>query len=269
MESLYSAGILESVGGGIEEGIVDEVKRNRLILENLPLVRMVTQRLCPRLPPQVEMCDLLSAGVLGLIDAAKKFDSSRAARFRTYAEIRVRGAILDYLRHIGWAPRSVYRRAREVEAARSAIEQREHRSAMLSELASELGVPANKCQKLLLDVDRLNFLDLDSPGEDSATDRRSQTVANSNPEAELERKEALDLICRAIEILPERQKLILWLYYCEDLTLKEVGAVLGVNEARASQLHSKAIGSVRREASRLSGWEIVGRPEKRRAQRRK
>lgn len=219
--------------------------RDDLILNNLHVVSLVMRQLLPKLPSCVDADDLRSAGLMGLIDAAEKYDPSRAVRFSTYAEIRVRGAMLDYLRSLSWAPRALHRSARQIRLARAAIEQKTCREATASELAEQMGLSLEECQRVLLQVSGAELLDYESA--------LSASKVGGDPAAELERKEKLQIIWRAVELLPERQRLVLWLYYVEELTMKEVGAVLGVNESRASQLHSKAIAALRHQVERLIG----------------
>ena len=219
--------------------------RDRIILDNLSLVEEVVRRMSRRLPANADYGELVSAGVLGLIEAAARFDHSRAVKFRTYAETRVRGAILDHLRSLTWAPRGLHQRARAISAARAAVEQRKCATAVGSEIADELGLSTDEYNRLVADVNRLSISDLN---DEASAERPAGSVVD--PVLGFERQEKLDLISEATEQLPERLRVVLWLYYCEELTLKELGAVLKVNEARASQLHSKAIAAVRHEISK-------------------
>ncbi|MEW6208035.1 MAG: FliA/WhiG family RNA polymerase sigma factor [Acidobacteriota bacterium] len=223
--------------------------RDARIIENLQVVGIVLQRLLPRLPSSVEADDLHSAGVMGLIDAAHKFDESRAVRFRTYAELRVRGAMLDYLRSLSWAPRGLHRREREMEGARAAIEQKTHRSATVSEIARELGIKDEECHRLMAQISRLRLSDDDDLGDERV--HASRLSASDDPHFHIERKELIRLIWQAARSLPERLQFALRLYYIEEMTMKDVGAALDVNEARASQLLSKAVALLREEMIRL------------------
>ncbi|MFP5260656.1 MAG: FliA/WhiG family RNA polymerase sigma factor [Blastocatellia bacterium] len=227
-----------------------------LVTEYLPLVNSVMHRLSPRLAFSIEADDIRSAGVIGLVDAARRYDSSREIQFRTYAEFRVRGAMLDYLRSLTWAPRGMYGRLRELESVRSEVENRIGRNATMSELAEEIGLSVEEQHALLSDANRVRFCDDGAFYEEKLLLRAAMSADQAQQVmSRIERKETLDLLSRAIEGLPERQKLILWLYYFEELTMKEVGAVLKVNEARISQLHSKAIATLRREMKRLLSGE--------------
>jgi RNA polymerase sigma factor for flagellar operon FliA len=223
-------------------------------MDNLSVVEMVVRRLARKLPPTVDLDDIQSAGILGLMDAAQKYDSSRGARFRTYAELRVQGAILDYLRSLSWAPRGMHRRAREIESARSIVEQRISGTATVAELAQELDLTVEQCHEQLMQADTLDFCEVEDLGRELDQVRQSPATSDlGDPLLQLEGKAMLGIVWEAIETLPERHKLILWLYYYEELTMKEVGAVLRVNEARVSQLHSKAIAGLREKVNhRLS-----------------
>ena len=233
-------------------------KRDALVLDNLGIVSLVLQRLLPKLPNSIEAEELWSAGVIGLIDAAQKYDSTRAVRFRTYAEVRVYGAIIDHLRSLSWAPRGLHRRRREIEATRSAVEKRMGRSITASELAESLGLSVEEQHSQLMLFERIDLCDMDAVGEEEGTLRyhRLRESQFDDPLHNIEREETVALLGRAIEALPERQRLILWLYYFEELTMKEVGEVLGVNEARISQLHSKAIAVLRRQMNACSGQGV-------------
>ena len=226
-------------------------RRDALVTDNLKIVSLVLRRLLPKIPHSIEADDLWSAGVIGLIDAAQKYDSTRAARFRTYAELRVHGAILDYLRSLSWAPRGLHRRRREIETARSAVENRMGRSATESELAEEMGLTIEEQRDMLMLVGRLDLDEADALGEEERTDHHPASELD-DPLLRIQRKETIALLSQAIKALPERQQLVLWLYYYEELTMKEVGAVLEVNEARVSQLHSKAIAALRRQINQSS-----------------
>jgi RNA polymerase sigma factor for flagellar operon FliA len=219
--------------------------RDSLITEHLPVVKLVAKRLTAKLPPWIEPDDVHSAGVMGLIDAAAKFDERRGVKFRSYAEIRVHGAIVDYLRSLSWAPRGLHRRAKEIDAARLAIEQQNCGTATVAELANELGISVDDCHKLLMRVDKLALDQVDSIGVDSRSSLASVASHDCDPLKRLEGKALFELVWRAVEALPERESMVLWLYYYEELTMKEIGAVINVNEARVSQLHSKAIATLR------------------------
>src|SRR5262249_5731154 len=183
---------------------------------------------------------------LGLITAAERFDHSREVRFKTYAEVRVRGAMIDYLRSVSWAPRSLFRRIRQVDEARRSVENRALRSATGSAVPGQLGISSVAYDALMNEIQRIDVSQVDLLDDRFPVSLASQaTGPDADPAVQLERKEALEIISQSIDVLPERLKLTLWLYYYEQLTMKEVGLLLGVNEARASQLHSRAIAALR------------------------
>jgi RNA polymerase sigma factor for flagellar operon FliA len=219
--------------------------RDSLITEHLPVVKLVAKRLTAKLPPWIEADDVHSAGVMGLIDAAARYDERRGVKFRSYAEIRVHGAIVDYLRSLSWAPRGLHRRAKEIDAARSAIEQQTCGTATVAELANELGISVDECHQLLIRVDKLALDQVDTVTADQRTSPASVASDECDPLKRLEAKALLELVWRAVEGLPERESMVLWLYYYEELTMKEIGAIINVNEARVSQLRSKAIATLR------------------------
>lgn len=247
---------LAPVTGFVKE-TQDRKSREALVTEYLPLINSVMYRLSPKLASSVEADDVRSAGVIGLMDAAQRYDSSREIKFRTYAEFRVRGAMLDYLRSLTWAPRGMYGRLREIESIRSTVENRIGRNATMLELAEEMGLSIEEQHALLTNINRIRFCDDEAFYEETSLLQASTPIIDQAQEvlSQIERKELLALLSHAIEGLPERQKLVLWLYYFEELTMKEVGAVLKVNEARISQLHSKAIVTLRREMERLLNGE--------------
>jgi RNA polymerase sigma factor for flagellar operon FliA len=195
------------------------------------------------------MSDLTQAGVLGLLDAADKFDLTKGVRFQTYAELRVRGAILDSLRSLDWVPRSVRRLRRELQGAESRLQGRLGRKPTDEELAEVMKVsPAD----LRAARDRVRRSEIASGNSESFDGVVAFTIDPSSPDPQelLERREIEELLARAIERLPERERLVLALYYHEELTMKEVGRILGVNESRVSQIHGKAVETLRRRLRR-------------------
>lgn len=250
---------------GVEQAVTLK-KRNALVTDNLRIVSLVLQRLLPKIPYSVEADDLWSAGVIGLIDAAQKYDSTRATRFRTYAEVRVHGAILDYLRSLSWAPRGLHRRRRQIETARTAVENRTGRNATEAELAQEMGLTLDEQRNALMLIERLDLDEADAICEEDRAHRQLASEMD-DPLLRIQQKETIALLSRAIESLPQRQQLVLWLYYYEELTMREVGAVLEVNEARVSQLHSKAIAALRQQISLSLRQEVCPKP--RQSERRK
>jgi RNA polymerase sigma factor for flagellar operon FliA len=218
-------------------------EREALIIEHLALIKHVAHRVATRLPASVEINDLVNAGVLGLIDAVDKFEPDRGVKFKTYAELRVRGAMIDSLRDIDWAPRSLRRKSRDLERTYGELEQKLGRPATDEEVSQALGQNLEGFHALL---DQLNGLTIGS-FDDSFQHDDSEAVINyypddgtNNPHVRFEAAELARVLAEAIDALPEKERLVLSLYYYEELTMKEIGGVLGVNESRVSQLHSKA-----------------------------
>jgi RNA polymerase sigma factor for flagellar operon FliA len=222
--------------------------RERLILHYSPLVKYVAGRVGVGLPPNIEQADLVSYGIFGLIDAIEKFDISRAIKFETYAISRIKGAIIDELRAIDWIPRSVRYKAREVEKAYAALESKLHRTPTEPEVAGELGISLDDLHTIFSQVSFVNVIALDEllnvGGERgdklSLVDTLEDTKAE-DPVQAFETEETKYLLARAINTLPEREKIVVTLYYYEGLTLAEIGQVLGVTESRICQMHTKAV----------------------------
>jgi RNA polymerase sigma factor for flagellar operon FliA len=222
--------------------------RERLILHYSPLVKYVAGRVGVGLPPNIEQADLVSYGIFGLIDAIEKFDLERAIKFETYAISRIRGAIIDELRAIDWIPRSVRYKAREVEKAYAALEGQLHRTPTEAEVADQMGIRLEDLHAIFSQVSFVNVVALDEllnvGGEKgdklSLVDTLEDTRAE-DPVVAFESEETKYLLAKAINTLPEREKIVVTLYYYEGLTLAEIGQVLGVTESRICQMHTKAV----------------------------
>ena len=222
-----------------------------------PLVKYVAGRMSSGLPAHVEESDLISYGLVGLISAIERFEPEREIKFETYAITRIKGAIIDELRALDWVPRSVRARAREIERVNGRLEHRLHRSPSDEEISREMGISADEFQESLLKISNSTVVALDElwAVSDSSGDQVSLLDTLQDPEAPdpqqlLDQSELKDRLAEAISSLPEREKLVIALYYYENLTLREIGEVLGVTESRISQLHTKA---VLRLKSRLQG----------------
>lgn len=218
--------------------------RDRLILHYSPLVKYVAGRVAVGLPHNVEQSDLVSYGIFGLIDAIEKFDPGRGYKFETYAISRIKGAILDELRSIDWVPRSVRAKGRAVERAFSNLEARLKRSPTEAELADELDMSDGQLQQVLGQLSLTGVAALDEMlGDRSDSTTLADTIPDrgDGPGALLERSELRGQLAEAIERMPEREKIVLTLYYFENLTLSQIGEVLGVTESRVSQIHTKAV----------------------------
>ncbi len=230
------------------KGTHDEGARERLILHYSPLVKFVAGRVGASLPPSVDHNDLVSYGIFGLIDAIEKFDIERGIKFETYAINRIRGAIIDELRAIDWIPRSVRFKAREVERALSELGSRLQRPPSDAELADELGVSLDDLQEMLNQINLVSVVALDEllsvGGEKGESVSLVDTLADAkaaDPEMSFESEETRHILASAINVLPERERLVITLYYYEGLTLAQIGGVLGVTESRVCQMHTKAV----------------------------
>jgi len=222
-----------------------EEERQRLLAEQLSQVRFIARRIHERLPRHVPLEDLVHAGVLGLIDALHKFDPNKHVQFGSYAKFRIRGAILDSLREMDWSPRDLRRQSRRLEEAHSKLRMELGRNPTEPELALELAIPLPELYKLLSEI---NTLEIGSLRIVSAIDGKEEDLSeylsadsDESPLVQVMRSETRELLLRAISELPEKERQVLSLYYFEELTMKEVGMMLGVGESRISQIHSMAV----------------------------
>ncbi len=225
--------------------------RERLILHYAPLVKFVAGRVAAGLPQNIEQSDLVSYGIFGLIDAIDKFDPARGYKFETYAISRIKGAIIDELRSIDWVPRSVRAKARAIERAYSKLENELRRSPEDREVAAELGMSEEELAAILSQISFVGIVALDELLSASADRSGGATVGDTiadrtnNPVEAFESEEMRHVLADAINRMPDRERLVLTLYYYEGLTLAEIGAVLGVTESRVCQIHTKAIFQLR------------------------
>ncbi|MFZ4719939.1 MAG: FliA/WhiG family RNA polymerase sigma factor [Ilumatobacteraceae bacterium] len=219
----------------------DPVSRDRLIVHYSPLVKFVAGRVGAGLPSSVDPGDLVSAGVFGLIDAVERFDPERAVKFETFAVPRIRGAIFDGLRSLDWVPRSVRSRAREVETAFTELEGKMGRAPSEEELATHLKLSKAEFQKWLSSIASTTVGPLDRALVAGAEPRALTGDVPDSPSSIVEEGEVRRLVKAEVRRLPDREKLVLSLYYDEGLTLAEIGTVLGVTESRVSQIHTKAV----------------------------
>jgi RNA polymerase sigma factor for flagellar operon FliA len=239
----------------------DALAREKLVLNYSPLVKWVAGRVAATLPPHVEEGDLISYGLIGLTTAVDRFDIDREVRFETYAVTRIRGAIIDELRSQDWVPRSVRQRAREIERTHARLEHKLHRAPTDEEMAQALDISVREFQDALVQVSQSTIHALDEMWSvgDQTGDQVSllDTIEDeqaTDPAAALAEQDLRDQMGEAIERLPEREKVVIALYYYENLTLREIGEVLGVTESRASQLHTKAVLRLR---SRLTPEDVA------------
>ena len=224
----------------------DRSVRDQLIVQYSPLVKYVAGRVGVGLPQNVEQADLVSYGMFGLIDAIEKFDPARGFKFETYAMSRIKGAILDELRSMDWVPRSVRSKARSIERAYAKLESDLHRSPTDEELALELEMEVGELQDVVNQISLTGVAALDEmlAGERGESTTLGDTITTDlvpGPTDVLEEEETRQLLGRSINGMPEREKLVLTLYYYENLTLAEIGKALGVTESRVCQIHTKAV----------------------------
>jgi len=239
-------------------------EQERILLEHLPMVRFLARRIHERLPQHVDIEDLVSAGVVGLMDAFSKFDPVKKVQFRSYAQFRVRGAILDSLRTLDWSPRELRRKGRLVDSTYAELSGKLGRAPSENEIAHQMGINLQELQSLLAELDGL---ELGSLRIESSRDGKEEDLTDYIPSKPEEtpffqclRSEIKHLLANAISELPEKEQRVLALYYYEELTMKEVGATLGIGESRVSQIHSLAMVRLR---ARLNFLNVTETPSAR------
>lgn len=224
---------------------VDDFEKEELIKSYLPLVRKVVHRLSGRLPKDVDVKEMLNSGIIGLVDALEKYDPKHETNFSTYAQFRIRGAILDSFRSQDWLPRSLRFKSHKIEEAYQKIEQQLGRPATDEEVARELGLEIKELRKLLGEVGSIVMLSFEELGFGHGEERfhASEWIPSNteDPLKSLLSGEKVSLIARALDRLPEKERLVISLYFYEELNLKEIGEILGVTESRASQIRSRAL----------------------------
>lgn len=238
------------------QGVLD---KDQFVAQYAPLVKRIAYHLMAKLPPSVQVEDLIQNGMLGLLDALSRFEDGLGAQFETYAAQRIRGAMLDGLRDNDWLPRGLRRDMRRIETAVHALEQQHGRPPSEGELAQALDLPLAEYQKMLQEARGHQLVYLEDLGDRGEDDYLERNVASSRPDplAALLDQSMRDTLVRAIEDLPEREKMMMALYYEEELNLREIGEVLGVSESRVCQMHTQAIARLRSR--------IVGQPPKSKA----
>ena len=224
------------------ESTADE--RERLILEHLPQVRLIARRIHERLPDSISLEDLVSTGIIGLISAIDRFDSSHNVKLKTYAEYKIRGAILDSLRGLDWAPRQQRKRSKQIESAISSLEQQLQRMPSEEEISEHLGLSVEDYHEWLVDIRGVNLGSLETASAEEESRDLLKYVSDDEenwPSRILERSELEKLLAEAVERMPYIEKTVLSLYYHEELTLREISKVVKLHESRVSQLKSQAI----------------------------
>jgi RNA polymerase sigma factor for flagellar operon FliA len=226
------------------ENKLSSSERNEIFLKYIPLLKFIAGRIAMRLPPHIDINDIISAGALGLIDAVEKFDETKGIKFKTYAEFRVWGAMLDSLRNMDWVSRSVRKSATVLEKAFAELEKRFNRPATDEEIAEELGVELDEVYDMVAQANGISLLSLEMIS--AGNDLRLKLIdclsdENLNPLSILKMEEVKDEVAEYINELPGRERMVVSLYYYNDLTMKEVSEVMEITESRVSQLHSRAI----------------------------
>jgi RNA polymerase sigma factor for flagellar operon FliA len=222
------------------------------VSKHAALVKRIAYHLMSRLPPSVQADDLIQAGMIGLLEASRNYDASQGASFETYAGIRIRGAMLDEIRRTDWTPRSVHRKARQVAEAVREIENQEGRDARDVEVAAKLGIDLNEYHRILQDATGCRVFSIDDGGING--DETPQPVADAHRNEPLDSLHTDDFksaLAEAISNLPERERLVMAMYYDEELNLREIGEVLGVSESRVCQIHGQALIRLR---ARMTEW---------------
>ena len=230
---------------------VQEPDSDQLVMSNAHLVKRIAYHMMNRLPASVQVDDLIQAGMIGLIEASRNYDASQGASFETYAGIRIRGSMLDEIRRSDWTPRSVHRKARMVAEAMREIENEHGRDARDQEVAESLDIPLEEYHKILLDASGSRIFSLEELQAVGELPTESTERAVASPLEGIQKESFKDALADAIAGLPERERLVVGLYYDEEMNLREIGEVLGVSESRVCQIHSQAALRLR---SRLSEW---------------
>lgn len=231
--------------------------REEMIVRYLPLVKYIANRIMISKPTRAEIDDLISYGIIGLIDAVDKFDPDKGVKFETYASLRIKGAIIDELRKLNWMPRTAVARITKLNETRETLKERLGREPSECEVAASMGVAVSEIRKIEGYVNYLSMVSLEdiifkSGDEDIFLSSTIEDTKSPRPDRLLEDKEKLSMLKRAIDMLEEKDKIILNLYYYEKLTLKEIGCVLGVSESRVCQIHSRAILRLRDNFKKLN-----------------
>ena len=246
----------------VEEIEITTENREEVIIQYSPMIKYVANRIAMRLPPHIEVDDLISVGVLGLMDAISKYDSSRGAKFKTYAEFRVRGAILDELRSMDWVPRSIRQKASQVDKVVQGLQAKLRRQPEDEEVAKEMGLSLDQFHETLNETKSIPIFSLEDLGIAKESGDQQSLLdclagkADADPQTQIRLVELKEIIAKAIDALPEKERLMVSLYYYEELTMKEIGAVLDITESRVSQIHSKAVYRLRTKLKAIIAEEL-------------
>ena len=230
--------------------LANNIKREQMILEHLKQVESIAKRICRKIPACIELDDLISAGVLGLINAIEKFNPEQGVKLKTFAEHRIRGAILDSLRDLDWAPRDLRRKNRNMQTVCGSLEQRLGRAASDEEKSDALGINLKELHRLTDCIERMHMRSLETMlhAEDNKTTALNNCVVDSSgdcPSKVYEKHEMRAIMAAAINDLPKRERLVVCLYYYEQITMMQIAGIMGVNESRISQMHARAMQRLR------------------------
>jgi len=228
-----------------------DIESEDLVSKHAALVKRIAYHLMSRLPPSVQADDLIQAGMIGLLEASRNYDASQGASFETYAGIRIRGAMLDEIRRTDWTPRSVHRKARQVAEAVRAIENQEGRDARDVEVAEKLGIELNEYHRILQDATGCRVFSIDDAGANGDEPQPVADAPRNEPLDSLHKADFKVALAESISNLPERERLVMAMYYDEELNLREIGEVLGVSESRVCQIHGQALIRLR---ARMTEW---------------
>jgi RNA polymerase sigma factor for flagellar operon FliA len=226
---------------------IDAASQERLVLQYAPLIKYIATRMALRLPPHISLDDLISSGMIGLLDAIKKFDPQKNINFKTYAEFRIKGAILDELRALDWIPRSIRKKSNQLEKAYVTLQKELGRPAEVEEVAQSMGLSIEEYYHLLDETKGISIMDIDSVRKNLPNIAEEelyeilQDESARDPFISVHFAELREILMKALECLPDKGKLLISLYYYEELTMKEIGEIMGYTESRISQMHTQAI----------------------------
>ena len=243
-------------------GVVNKEKRDKYVMDYLPLVKYVVGKFMIYLPAHLDQEDLIESGILGLIEAAERFKEDKGVKFKTYAYHRIRGSVLDYLRLQDWVPRSVREKDNLIKEAHNSLEQKLNRSPRPDEIAEALGISCSKLDKMLADINMCSMLYIEdiAIGSDGDSRINANEIIKDNkasePLSDMELLEEKEVLERAITELRPKEKLVITLYYYEDMLLREIAEVMNLSESRVSQLHHSALMSIRAKANKSLPQEV-------------
>lgn len=237
---------------------VEGTSKDQLVLHHAGLVKRIARHLTGCLPATVDLDDLIQAGMIGLLEAERNYTPDKGAKFETYAGIRIRGAMLDEVRKSNWTPRSVYRKARQVTESIRFVEGRTQVDAKASDVAKHMGITTSEYHKILRDAAASRLIELDAADGEITASQSLLGEPTPGPEKVVEELDFRERLAGAIEELPERERLVMSMYYDEELNLREIGAVLGVSESRVCQIHGQALDRLRTSVEALTSPNEAG-----------